>query len=97
MAHLDAYLDVYGWRPEMWVELTLPLWAEDPTPLMGLITGFLEDPRADPRRAGRRAAARLVRSMAEAHRLAPGEVLVCRTSSPAWTPLIARAAAVVAA
>jgi pyruvate,water dikinase len=34
--------------------------------------------------------------MADAHRLQMGEVLVCRTTSPAWTPLIARAAAVVA-
>ncbi len=58
LARLDAYLDLYGWRPEMWIELTLPLWAEDPTPLLRLISGYLEDPRADPRRACRRAAAR---------------------------------------
>jgi pyruvate,water dikinase len=43
-----------------------------------------------------RGRARLVRSMADAGKLGPGEVLVCRTTSPAWTPLIARAAAVVA-
>src|SRR5439155_23979123 len=55
LAQLDAYLDLYGWRPEMWVELTLPLWAEDPTPLVRLVAGYIEDPRADPRRAGRRA------------------------------------------
>jgi len=58
LAQLNAYLDFYGWRPEMWIELTLPLWAEDPKPLMQLIAGYLQDPRADPRRAGRRAAAR---------------------------------------
>jgi phosphoenolpyruvate synthase/pyruvate phosphate dikinase len=34
--------------------------------------------------------------MTNAETLTPGEVLVCRTTSPAWTPLIARAAAVVA-
>ena len=43
-----------------------------------------------------RGRARVVRSMAEADALAPGEVLVCRATSPAWTPLVARAAAVVA-
>jgi hypothetical protein len=64
LARLDAYLDVYGWRPEMWVELTLPLWAEDPTPLVRLIIGYLEDLRADPRRAGRRGAARRRRLLA---------------------------------
>jgi len=58
LTRLQAYLDLYGYRPEMWVELTLPLWSEDPTPLMHLIAGYLEDPAADPRRAGRRAAAR---------------------------------------
>jgi len=39
LAQLDAYLDLYGWRPEMWIELTLPLWAEDPTPLLRQIRG----------------------------------------------------------
>src|SRR5262249_51617996 len=43
-----------------------------------------------------RGRARVGRGVAGADRLAPGEVLVCRTTSPAWTPLIARAAAVVA-
>ena len=65
LAQLDAYLELYGWRPEMWVELTLPLWAEDPTPLFRLIASYLEDPGADPRRAGRRAAARRRRLLAQ--------------------------------
>ena len=43
-----------------------------------------------------RGRARVVRSMAESDTLASGEVLVCQTTSPAWTPLFARAAAVVA-
>jgi pyruvate,water dikinase len=58
LAQLRAYLDLYGWRPEMWIELTLPLWAEDPAPLVRLIARYLEDPGADPRRARRRAAGR---------------------------------------
>jgi pyruvate, water dikinase len=58
LAQLAAYLDLYGWRPDMWADLTLPVWAEDPRPLFRLISIYLEDPGADPRRAGRRAAAR---------------------------------------
>src|SRR5205814_7717882 len=60
LAQLDAYLDLYGSRPEMWIELTLPLWGEDSAPLFRLIAGYLEDARADPshhhadmRRAGK--------------------------------------------
>jgi pyruvate,water dikinase len=40
--------------------------------------------------------ARIVRSLAESGRLEPGEILVCRTTAPPWTPLFALAAAVVA-
>jgi phosphohistidine swiveling domain-containing protein len=39
--------------------------------------------------------ARVVRSLAEASALAPGEVLVAETTAPPWTPLFAIAAAVV--
>lgn len=39
--------------------------------------------------------ARTVRDLDDAARLRPGDVLVCRATSPAWTPLLARAAAVV--
>jgi rifampicin phosphotransferase len=38
---------------------------------------------------------RVVRSPADFDRLAPGEVLVARTTAPAWTPLFARAVAIV--
>ncbi|MDP2314706.1 MAG: PEP/pyruvate-binding domain-containing protein [Pseudomonadota bacterium] len=41
------------------------------------------------------AIARVVRSPAEFDRLRPGEVLVAPATTPAWTPLFARAAAVV--
>ncbi len=40
--------------------------------------------------------ARVVTGPAEFARLRPGDVLVCQTTDPAWTPLFARAAAVVA-
>ncbi|GAA5082673.1 pyruvate,water dikinase [Thermocatellispora tengchongensis] len=40
--------------------------------------------------------ARVIRGPAEFGRLAPGDVLVCPYTNPAWTPLFQRAAAVVA-
>lgn len=42
-----------------------------------------------------RGIARVVRSLADAQRLEPGEILVTETTAPAWTPLFASAAAVV--
>ena len=42
-----------------------------------------------------RARARVLRSLAEAERLRPGDVLVCTTTSAPWTPLFAIAGAVV--
>ncbi len=42
------------------------------------------------------APARVVRTLAEAHKLQPGDVLVCEMTMPAWTPLFATVAAVVA-
>jgi pyruvate,water dikinase len=42
-----------------------------------------------------RGTARIIRSLAEADRLAPGEILVAETTSPPWTPLFAVASAVV--
>jgi pyruvate,water dikinase len=38
---------------------------------------------------------RVVRGLDDFRRFAAGDVLVCRTTSPAWTPVLARAAAVV--
>lgn len=38
---------------------------------------------------------RIIEDLDDFVRFAPGEVLVCRATSPAWTPLLARAAAVV--
>lgn len=42
-----------------------------------------------------RGIARVVRSLADAQRLQPGEILVTETTAPAWTPLFASAIAVV--
>lgn len=42
------------------------------------------------------ASARIVRTLAEAHKLQPGDVLVCEMTMPAWTPLFATVSAVVA-
>src|SRR5204862_335686 len=42
-----------------------------------------------------RGRARVVRSLTEAEALQPDDVLVCRATSPPWTPLFAVAAAVV--
>lgn len=41
------------------------------------------------------ARARVLKDLSEAERLQPGEVLVCTTTAPPWTPLFAIAAAVV--
>jgi rifampicin phosphotransferase len=43
-----------------------------------------------------RARARVVRNLEEADKVQQGDILVCRTTSPAWTPLFSRASAVVA-
>lgn len=42
-----------------------------------------------------RGPARIIRSLAEAHRLQPGDILVTTTTAPPWTPLFLTAAAVV--
>jgi pyruvate,water dikinase len=42
-----------------------------------------------------RGTARILRSLADADRLRPGEILVAPTTSPPWTPLFATAAAIV--
>jgi phosphohistidine swiveling domain-containing protein len=53
--------------------------------------------RGIPASAGRaRGPVRVVRGLEELDRLRPGEVLVAPATTPAWTPLFARAAAVVA-
>ena len=42
-----------------------------------------------------RGRARVIRDLADAYRLKPGEIMVTETTAPAWTPLFATASAVV--
>jgi len=37
----------------------------------------------------------LIRALEDASKLADGDILVCRSTSPSWTPLVARSSAVV--
>ena len=60
----------------------------------GVNTGMIYGTAAS--RGTVRGTARVIRSLDEGHRLKEGEILVCRTSSPPWTPLIARSAGVIA-
>jgi phosphohistidine swiveling domain-containing protein len=55
--------------------------------------GVLHGMRGSPGVA--RGTARVLRSLAEADRLQAGDVLVCETTAPPWTPLFGRAAAIV--
>ncbi|WP_280414317.1 PEP/pyruvate-binding domain-containing protein [Nocardia carnea] len=62
------------------------------TPVTNAVTIASGTP-ASPGRA--RGVVRIVDGLDDFGRFTPGEVLVCRATSPAWTPLLARAAAVV--
>jgi pyruvate,water dikinase len=71
-------------------------------PLLTLFFGLQEPEVAGKEIKGRaaskgvvKATARVLRDLSEAERLQPGEVLVCTTTAPPWTPLFAIAAAVV--
>jgi pyruvate,water dikinase len=71
-------------------------------PLLNLFFG-LHEPEVKGREIVGRAAskgvvkgtARVIRDLSEAERLKPGEILVCQTTAPPWTPLFAIASAVV--
>jgi pyruvate,water dikinase len=69
--------------------LTSPVGQPDSVPGAALVTGVPSSP-------GRaRGPARLVRSVDDFSRVRRGDVLVCRTTDPAWTPLFRLAAGVV--
>ncbi|MBN2394180.1 MAG: hypothetical protein JXR84_25835 [Anaerolineae bacterium] len=63
------------------------------TPLPAAEPGQLRGQAGSPGKAC--GPARVIRSLAEAHRLQPGDILVTTTTAPPWTPLFLTAAAVV--
>ena len=86
-------------------ELGTPLsTAARENPLSAAFFGKRPEPSSDPKvingiaaSAGTvTATARVVRSLAEADKLRPGDALVCEMTMPAWTPLFATVSAVVA-
>jgi pyruvate,water dikinase len=91
-----------------WETLTPPrfLGAPPPTamlPMMARFMGMSVEQSADPRtvtgiaasKGVVRAVARVVMDLRDSHRLGAGEVLVCPSTAPPWTPLFAIAGAVV--
>lgn len=62
---------------------------QPPEPAKTLLTGIPASPGTAT------GPARIITGLDDFPRFQPGDVLVCRTTSPAWTPLLARACAVV--
>jgi len=75
----------------------------DAPPLMRRFLGHGVDVSTEPRvvtgnpasRGTARGRARVIMSLNDGHRLEPGDILVCPSTAPPWTPLFAIAAAVV--
>ncbi|MGH3436181.1 MAG: PEP-utilizing enzyme [Sciscionella sp.] len=44
LTDFDDFLQVYGWRVEGTTDVALPSWIEDPTPALGMIKTFLQQP-----------------------------------------------------
>src|SRR6185437_9306388 len=57
LEQLRAYLAEYGWRAQDWSAVHVPTWAEDHTPALALIAGYLRDEATSPRAALERAGA----------------------------------------
>lgn len=82
---------------------TAPPLQQADDPMMSKFFGGLPPESSDPRLIKGNAAsrgtvtgvARVIQSLDEAHRLKAGEILVCPSTMPAWTPLFALASAVV--
>jgi pyruvate,water dikinase len=47
LAELNAYLDEYGQRGDMW-GISYPTWAEDPTPVIRMLKDYVTQPGGDP-------------------------------------------------
>lgn len=58
LAAVEQFLDQYGWRAEIWFDLSKPTWREDPRPVMELLRLYALDPRTNPTMAARRASER---------------------------------------
>ena len=87
---------------ERWSQLEPPPWIGAPPTQDGVATSVMAEERGPHELSGNgasagvaRGPARVLMSLAEADRLRPGDVLVARTTMPAWTPLFAAAAAIV--
>ena len=58
LQELDRYLDRFGWRTEMWGELSMPTWREDPRHLLRIVQSYVSGEVEDPRKALARSANR---------------------------------------
>ena len=103
---LDAEALAQDGKREMarWSQVTPPSWIGAPPPEDAEVgaspLGASEAPAGELRGTGSsaglaRGPARVLLSLAEAERLQPGDILVARTTMPAWTPLFAVASALV--
>jgi pyruvate,water dikinase len=80
-----------------------PSGGSDAPPLMRRFLGHGVDVSTEPRvvtgnpasRGTARGRARVIMSLNDGHRLEPGDILICPSTAPPWTPLFAIAAAVV--
>ena len=57
-AAFRRYLDRYGWRPDVWFELSAPTWQDDPRPALEQVRRYLSVGVEDPRKAAARSAGR---------------------------------------
>jgi rifampicin phosphotransferase len=83
------YVLPLGSKMKFWWKYVLPAPELRPQPDAGIIRGMAVSP-------GRvTSIARVIKTQAEMDRLSEGEILVTHTTTPAWTPLFARAAGLV--
>jgi len=73
LAAFRRYLDRYGWRPEIWFELSLPALREDPRPALRSVRRYLMQAEDSPRKAQARSAGRRRRLTARLRRRLRGD------------------------